>query len=82
MKRKPQMTKEEWIELGDMLKAIHNELIDIICTPYFKKSMQNDIHKAVALIDRYRSNAENEMFLQGIEDLDIFYGGKFEPLHD
>lgn len=72
--------REIWIRIGELSKNINEELRELKgnSNGLIPRKTMDHLNKALDEINMFRNKAENEMFLSGIEELNIFYG-KEEP---
>jgi len=71
--------KDNWKKLANEIKEIRNKLLKISVNNETiellnGKTKMRDLEKAVQYIDEFRDKSEEEMFKQGIEDLNLWYG--------
>lgn len=70
-------TDEEWISYGQRIKAIDNDLKNLLIdmSPNVTIDTTNHLKKAISCISTFKSSCEAEMFSKGgPKDLNIFYG--------
>lgn len=76
------MTEEEkWKEVGYLSKSIRKDLFKLMHLSQkvgMRKKEVNSVIGTIKSLDNYRSKAEDYMFSQGCQNLDIFYGGDEE----
>ncbi|MEW4150761.1 hypothetical protein Q0N88_11000 [Bacillus thuringiensis] len=69
--------EHDWEKLGSLSKKIRNDLFDLKQASQELKLSKRDMHaitRAIAYVDKYRSDAENLMFSKGIGNVNVFYG--------
>lgn len=71
-------TEAEWREIGRQTKLVRREifrLLELACPFVPAKVSDRLIGRVVRHLDRFRAEAENEMFRRGgPEDTGVFYG--------
>ena len=77
-RKRKDVTLEEWKEISKLLRETRNSLqslhINKLQSILLSTRCRN-VLKATNAIDQLRSDLENEMFRQGIKDMNIFYPG-------
>lgn len=81
------MSMESWKALGNDIKAVRNQLLDIIVNPEYQaildKKTIGHLQRSVEHINKFKDDAEERMYkkekLEGKEYLKIFYGEMNKP---
>lgn len=69
--------ENKWKEIGDLSKNIKRDLIrlaELSRDVKMRKKETDSIFRSINHLNKYRSNAENFMFMHGVKDLKIFFG--------
>lgn len=68
--------RDEWIKVGVKSKLIVNYLYELKkeSNDFISKDVVKKISQAINAMNVFRNEAENEMFLDGIDETNIFYG--------
>jgi len=82
MTRKQTATTEDWIAYGKRVKAVYDEIVELLCDPLMQESMTirdyKGLNKARDGLIKFKSDAENAMFKAGKQPqndpLAVFYG--------
>lgn len=69
--------KDKWIDLGDFTNGAINSLREarsIYKSVHSDKSTFRKLNKIIKDLEDFKSSAENDMFNNGYEDFNVFYG--------
>lgn len=77
--KRKDVTEEEWREISRVLNQTEHNLSQLLVDKLQFILLRQDydnLTKAMRYLSLVKSKCENEMFKQGIEDINIFYPGQ------